>query len=93
MPTYASPEDADDALHTLLLRAVPKNQHGNKTVAHLAFLLGIKRWSIQKWIMAKRLSPKRVTEIVTIGQMDLEPGDPPEGRVSRADFERFIYNV
>ncbi len=93
MPTYASPEEVDDPLHQLLLKAVPKNAHGNKTISHLAALMKIKRWSIQKWIIAKSLSPKRVTEIVAIGQMDLEPGDPPEGRVSRSDFERFIYNV
>ena len=48
MPTYNSPDDADNELHKLLLTAVPENKHGNKTLNHLAATLGVTKWAIRK---------------------------------------------
>lgn len=93
MPIYSSPEMVEDELHQLLLRATPRNELGHKTIKHLASLMGVNRWAIQKWILRKTaLNPKRVNQLVEIGKMDLEEGDPPDGRVTRADFEKFVYN-
>lgn len=90
MPIYHKPEDAENPLTTLLLRAVPENDRGNKTITHLAELYPLKRYSIQKWIDAKRVPARRVDRLVEIGRMGVPDGQP--GRVSRADFEPFVYN-
>ena len=96
MPTYKSPEDVDSGLHKLLLRAVPENEHGNKTILHLAKLMGINRWSINKWVRKDRINPERVVQIVEISRITGydENGDPilGEPRVSRDDFDPFVYN-
>ena len=90
MPTYRKPDEIENELHRLLLRAVPMNDHGNKTLLHLSGLIGVSLWGIRKWINSQRLSPARVKQLVEIGKL----GDPESltGRVSREDFERFIYN-
>lgn len=81
MPTYNSPDDADNDLHKLLLTAVPENKHGNKTLNHLAEKLSVTKWAIRKWINNERIPPERVMQVV----------DLAEGRVSISDFERFVY--
>lgn len=83
MPLFHSPEEADNELQRLLLIAVPENEHGNKTISHLAHLLKIKRWSIHKWIINQKIPPGRAVQVV----------DLSEGRVSLADFSRFIYTL
>jgi len=96
MPTYNSPEDAASGLHRLLLRAVPENEHGNKTILHLAELMGINRWSINKWVRKDRISPERVMQIIEISRITGydDKGKPIKGepRVSRDDFDPFVYN-
>lgn len=83
MPTYQKPEDATSELHQLLLRAVPVNSHGNKTLNHLAKTLKVTKWAIRKWINNDRISPTRAMQIVGIA----------EGRVSLKDFDRFVYKT
>lgn len=83
MPVYADPEDAPNELQKLLLRAVPVNDHGYKSILHLSKLLGISRWSVQKWIVNKKIPPGRAVQVV----------DLSEGRVSLADFSRFVYTL
>ena len=46
MPTYEKPEDAGNALQVLLLKAVPENAYGNKTLNHLA-KLGARRGALE----------------------------------------------
>tara|TARA_Y100000593_G_scaffold83521_2_gene157529 strand:+ start:31762 stop:32055 length:294 start_codon:yes stop_codon:yes gene_type:complete len=96
MPTYSSPEAVDNKLHRLLLEAVPENEHGNKTILHLAKLLDINRWSINKWVRKKRISPQRVLEIVEVSKIKGydKKGKPilGEPRVKREDFDEFVYN-
>lgn len=81
MPTYDKPEDADNPLHRLLLKAVPENEHGNKTLNHLAKQLKVTKWAIRKWINAKKIPPERVVQVVGIA----------EGRVEQSDFDEFVY--
>lgn len=83
MPVFRSPDQAPDELQRLLLIAVPPNKHGYKSIATLAKLLGISRWSINKWINSHKIPPGRAAQIV----------DLSEGRVSLADFSRFIYTL
>jgi len=96
MPTYKTPEDAEGGLHRLLLRAVPENSHGNKTVLHLAELMGINRWSINKWVRKDRISPERVMQVVEISKITgyAKGGKPILGqpRVTRDEFDPFVYN-
>lgn len=97
MPTYKSPEQAKGGLHRLLLRAVPENEHGNKTILHLAKLMGINRWSINKWVKSDRISPERVLQVIEISKIvgyD-KKGKPilGEPRVTREEFDQFVYNV
>ena len=83
LPVFMSPDDAPDELQRLLLLAVPVNEHGHKSIASLAKLLGISRWSVNKWINSHKIPPGRAAQIV----------DLSEGRVSLADFSRFIYTL
>ena len=83
MPVYHDPEDAPSELQRLLLLAVPVNQHGFKSISHLAKLLGLSRWAIQKWIVSEKIPPNRAVQVV----------DLAEGRVSLADFSRFVYTL
>lgn len=83
MPVYAKPEDAPNELQRLLLHAVPPSPYGHKSILHLSRLLGISRWSVQKWIVSGKIPPNRAAQIV----------DLSEGRVSLADFSRFIYTL
>lgn len=90
MPTFKNTDQIENDLQRLLLRAVPVNKHGNRTLRHLAELMGVSEWGMRKWINTLKLSPARVKQIVEISKTG-EPANP-DGRVSREDFERFIYN-
>jgi len=81
MPTYKKPEDAESDLHTLLLIAVPENQHGNKTLTELARLTHLSKWAIRKWINNDKISPERAQQIVKLSG----------GRVKIEDFHRYVY--
>ena len=81
MPIYSAPDKANDELTTLLLTAVPENEHGNKTLSHLAEKLGVTRAAVHRWISNQKLSPNRVTEICEISK----------GAVTRGQFDVYIY--
>lgn len=90
MPTIKDPDLIENELQRLMLRAVPINAHGNRTLLHLSELMNVSQWGMRKWINTEKLSPARVKQLVEIGKTG-EPSSP-DGRVSREDFERFIYN-
>lgn len=69
-------------LHCMLLKAVPPDAAGKKSIIHLAKLLKISRSSIWKWIKRGKIPPDRAVDVV----------DVSEGEVTLADFSRFIYN-
>ncbi|ARB05731.1 Cro/Cl family transcriptional regulator [Synechococcus virus S-ESS1] len=81
MPTYKKPEDAENGLHVLLLRAVPVNDLGNKTLTELAKKLHLSKWAVRKWINNKKIPPDRAAQIVKIS----------EGRVKLEDFHPYVY--
>lgn len=81
MPTYKKPEDADNDLHVLLLRAVPVNKNGNKTLSELSRLIKVSKWGIRKWINSKKIPPERAKQIA----------DLSEGRVKHNDFDPYVY--
>ena len=81
MPLYAKPEDAESGLQVLLLRAVPKNKRGNKTMLELSRLLGVSKWAIRKWVNADKIPPNRVAKIVEMSK----------GRVKQKDFDVYVY--
>lgn len=84
MPVFTNPEDAEISdFQKLLLKAVPPNEDGYKTIVHLAKLLGLSRWAVQKWIVKEKISPDRASQIV----------DLSEGRVSLGDFSRYYYSL
>lgn len=83
MPTFTNPEDAENELTQLLLRAVPENEHGNKTLDHLATVMGVSRSSVHKWVRRQKMRPSRVVKVVEIS----------EGRVKREEFDPFVYKV
>lgn len=89
MPTYNETNQPEDELHRLLLRAVPPNEHGNKAISHLARLIPVRRWSVNKWLRRQKLSPERAMRIVEIGRIGEPEGHP--GRVRIEDFHRFVY--
>lgn len=95
MPTFNKPEDADNGLQVLLLRAVPKNKHGNKTLTELARLMHLSRWALQKWINNEKVSPERVKQILDISQIVgwNDDGEPIKGkaRVKIEDFHQYVY--
>ncbi len=95
MPTYEKPEDAGNALQVLLLKAVPENAYGNKTLNHLAKLMHLSKWAIRKWINNEKIPPERAKQVVEISRIvgyddKKKPilGDP---RVSLDDFHEFVY--
>lgn len=83
MTVYNDTARAPSELQRLLLLAVPENDHGNKSLTHLAKLLKLSRWAVQKWIIKDEIPPNRAAQIV----------DLAEGRVSLADFSRFVYKL
>lgn len=91
MPLFSTPEQAENPLTRLMLRAVPENEHGNKTLTHLAHLIGVRRWSLQKWIIQQKIPPERAAKIVEIGKMGEPEGSP--GRVTLEEFHPFVYKT
>jgi hypothetical protein len=81
MPAFKSPTEANDKLTKLMLKAVPKNELGRKTLTHLAQLIGVSKWGLRKWINAQKIPPERAMDIVRIS----------EGRVKIEDFHEFVY--
>ena len=93
MPVYSKENQPESELHKLLLRAVPANEHGNKSIANLADLIPCRRWSVNKWIIAGKLSPDKAMRVVEIGKMG-EPEDADGcvvGRVKIEEFHPFVY--
>ncbi len=86
-----NPETVESELHKLLLKAVPENKFGNKTINHLAELIPCTRSAITKWIKLGKIAPARAVRLVEIGQI----GEPhvEGGRVTKADLDPFVYNV
>lgn len=89
MPVFTDERQPENELHRLLLRAVPPNERGNRTIVHLASLIPCRRWSVIKWINAQKLSPARATRIVEISKIG-EPEDGP-GRVTIEELHPFVY--
>lgn len=90
MPVYSDDNLPENELHRLLLRAVPSNEHGNKSIAFLASLIPCRRWSVNKWIRAGKLSPARATRIVEISRIGEPDGN---ARVSIEEFHPFVYKT
>jgi hypothetical protein len=88
MPTY-NDENMPDGLHGLLLKAVPPSEHGNRAISHLAKLIPVRRWSVNKWLKKNKIPPDRALRIVEIGLIDVEEGQP--GRVKIEDFHPYVY--
>lgn len=84
-------------LHYLLLKAVPPNQFGNKTINYLADLVPCHRAAITKWIKFERIMPEKALRIVEISRiMGFDEEGKPilgEPRVSREDLDPYVYNV
>lgn len=95
MPTYKKPQDAEHPLQVLLLRAVPENQYGNKTLTELARLCHVSKQAMRKWINNEKLRPERAKQIVEISQITGydEAGKPIRGkaRVNLEDFHPYVY--
>ncbi|MBY0360749.1 MAG: hypothetical protein K2X45_02490 [Phreatobacter sp.] len=89
MPKYSLPDDAPNDLHRLLLKCVPPNEHGNKTIAHLAEIFPLRRWSVNKWLRDGKIPSNRVKRLIEISHLDETPG---AFRASLDDFHRFVYN-
>lgn len=91
MPLYTDGHLPDNELHRLLLKAVPENAHGNKTISHLAGLIPCRRWSVNKWIRANKLTPSKATRIVEIAGIGVPDGQPP--RVTIEELHPFVYKT
>lgn len=95
MPLYNSPEEAENKLTQLMLRAVPENPDGNKTLTFLASLMNMTRAGLHKYLKAKRIPPERVLQIVQISRITGFNGRDPiygdEARVKREEFDEFVY--
>lgn len=88
MPIYAQPENAPNDLHRLLLKCVPPNDLGNRTIAHLATIYPLRRWSINKWLRDQRIPANRVKRLIEISAIGEPDGKP---RVSLEEFHPFVY--
>jgi hypothetical protein len=96
MPKYDKPEDAENGLQTLLLRATPENANGNKTMRELSRIMHISRWGIHKWVQNEKLSPERASQIVEISRItgwdeDGEPIRADEPRVKLEELHQYVY--
>lgn len=91
MPTYSESNPPENGLHRLLLRAVPPSEHGNKAISHLAKLIPVRRWSVNKWLKNQKLPPDRAMRIVEISKIG-EPFGAP-GRVSIEEFHPYVYKT
>lgn len=97
MPTFNDPSEADNPLTQLMLRAVPENERGSRTVTHLAHLMKMTKAGLYKWIKAERIPPERVLQIVEISRIQGydENGKPilGEARVKVNEFDEFVYKA
>lgn len=83
MGLFTDPGQAPDGLTNLMLVAVPENSHGNKTLSHLADLIGVSKWGLRKWINAQKIPPERAMQIAAIS----------EGRVKAEQFNEYVYKL
>jgi len=92
MPVYREDTQPDNELHRILLRAVPTNRFGNKSIATLAELIPCRRSAVNKWIKGGKLTPDKALRIVEIGKIR-EPGEPTgfPGRVRIEELHPFVY--
>lgn len=90
MPTFYKPEDATDDLTRLILKAVPENERGNKTLNHACKILKVTKWAMRKWINAQKISPERAMQIVEMGRIGVKRKKDP-GRVSLEELHPFVY--
>lgn len=81
MATYRKPEDAENGLHVLLLKAVPENKHGNKTLTELSRIMRVSRQAMRKWINMGKIPPERAQQVVAISH----------GRVKLEEFHPYVY--
>ena len=86
MPTFYSPEEADDDLTRLILKAVPENAFGNKTLNNACRLLGVTKWAMRKWIHAQKISPERAIQIVEMSRTGKK-----KDWVKLEDLHPFVY--
>lgn len=97
MPAYENPEDAENKLTQLLLRAVPPDREGVKTITFLADLLNMSRQGVHKWAKQGFLPPERVVQIVEVSKIEGFEKDGTwikgEPRVSRDDFHDYVYKA
>ena len=84
MPVFYNPEEAAISdLQKILLRAVPDDENGHKTISNLARHLKLSRWAVQQWISKNKISPDRAKQVAALS----------EGRVSTEDLEKFFYSA
>lgn len=81
MPRLNPDGEHPTGLHEILLRAVPANAHGRKTILHLSKLMGVSKQVVWHWIKKDFLTPERAKQVV----------DLSEGRVSLDELHRFVY--
>lgn len=81
MAYHKDPMTVENQMHRLLLIASPPDAEGRKTISTLARKLGVSRGTVWKWIELGRIPPRRAVDVVDIS----------EGRVTLADFARFVY--
>ena len=81
MATYRKPEDAENGLHVLLLKAVPENKLGNKTLTELSRIMRVSRQAMRKWINMGKRPPERAQQVVAISR----------GRVKLEEFHPYVY--
>lgn len=97
MPTFHDPDEASDPLTSILLRAVPKNEHGAHTVTHMAKLMNVTRAGLYKWVSHQKLPPERAMQIVEISRIEgYDEKKKPilgEARVRREELDQFVYRA
>jgi hypothetical protein len=81
MAYHKDPMAVENQMKRLLLIAAPPDEQGRKTITTLAKKLGVSRGTVWKWIEVGRIPPRRAVAVV----------DVSEGRVTLADFARFVY--
>lgn len=69
-------------LHALLINACPPDpDSGTKSIPVLAEAMGLKSWTIYKWIKAGRIPPRQAMRVV----------DLSHGAVSLSDMTPFVF--
>lgn len=80
-PQPQDPGSQPSTLHELLLRAVPENSYGRKTIMRLSEVMEVSKATIWHWIKKDFLPPDRASQVV----------DLSEGRVTLDELHRFVY--